>query len=128
MLLFPYPALLTPFSKTFIIKGNANNRRNSPSGPFPDITFINKDVNKDINEEPISAIDEAVIGAIIAQDIHLIFISCFTISVAPSIYRPDLSSDSTVLITSSLSSFELNKVNPFPALTASCPHFSFKFI
>ena len=55
------------------------------------------------------------------QEMHLLvffLISCFTISVAASINRPGFSSNSTILITSSMSSFEMNKVNPF--LTAPC--------
>ena len=51
------------------------------------------------------------------------FISCFTVSFAPSINKPDFSSDSTILVISFISSFEMNKVNiliglkmPFPLI------------
>ena len=47
------------------------------------------------------------------------FILCFTVSVAPSINTPESSNDFVILIISFLSSFKINKVNPFPALTAS---------
>ena len=52
------------------------------------------------------------------QEIHLLvfFISCFTASV--TINRPESCNDSIILIISFMSSFEINKVNPFPALTA----------
>ena len=35
MLLYPLSVLLAPFPKTFMIKGNANNRRNPPYCNFP---------------------------------------------------------------------------------------------
>ena len=51
MLLYPLSALATPFARTFIIKGNANNARNPPScsflvhmTPFPAIAFNNEEV------------------------------------------------------------------------------------
>ena len=66
MLLFPLPALLTPFPRIFIIKGNVNNERIFPSclfpAPlthFPVIAFINKGATGFINEK----ITKAVIGA-----------------------------------------------------------------
>ena len=46
------------------------------------------------------------------------FISCFTVT--PSVNTPESSSDFMMLI-SFTSSFEMNKVNPFPALTTSAP-------
>ena len=57
------------------------------------------------------------------QEIHLLvfFISCFTVPVTPSINTPECSSDLMSLIISFLSSFKMNKVNPFPALTAPFP-------
>ena len=58
MLLYPLPVLATAFPRTFIIKGNANNGRNSPSCPFSGIGFI--------NEEATCCINEAATGAIIA--------------------------------------------------------------
>ena len=122
-LLTPFPALVTPFRTTFVIKGNANNRRNRSSFPFPDIAFINEEATGCINEEAIGPINEATIGTIIAPRNlpSCFFISCFTVSVAPSINRLDFFNDSTILIISSLSSFEMNQVNPFPSLTAPFP-------
>ena len=49
------------------------------------------------------------------------FISHFTVSVAPSINRPDFSNETTILIISSVFSFEMNKGSHFPALTGPCP-------
>ena len=49
------------------------------------------------------------------------FISCFTVSVTPSINTPESSNDFMILIISFISSFEVSKVNPFPALTVSFP-------
>ena len=69
-------------------------------------------------------ITEAVIGAIIAGRSlpHCFFISHFTISPAPSSNRPESSSDfNNMILISSISSFELNKVCPFPALTTPFP-------
>ena len=57
------------------------------------------------------------------QEIYLLsfFISYFTVSVAASISRPDFYSDSAIFIISFISSFEVNKVNSFPALTTPFP-------
>ena len=57
------------------------------------------------------------------QDIHcVVFLnSCFSVSVAPSSNRPDFSIDYTILIISSISLFEINKVNPFTYFTVSLP-------
>ena len=49
------------------------------------------------------------------------FISCFTVLVTPSINTPESPNDFMILIISFISSFEINKVNPFPALTALFP-------
>ena len=49
------------------------------------------------------------------------FISCFTVSFAPSINKPDFSSDSTILVISFISSFEMNKVNIFIGLKIPFP-------
>ena len=46
------------------------------------------------------------------------YLGFFTVSVTPSINRQVLSSDSTILIISFMSSFEINEVIPFPANTA----------
>ena len=48
------------------------------------------------------------------------FISCFTVSVTPSINTPESSNDFVILIIF-ISSFKINKVNPFPALTTPFP-------
>ena len=55
MLLHPLPALVSPFPRTFIIKGNFNNGKNSSSCPSRDIAFI--------NEEATGCMNEAAIGA-----------------------------------------------------------------
>ena len=127
MLLNPLPALVIPFPRTFIIKGNANNGRNLFSCPFPafltpfqDIAFINEEATSCINEEAIGAINDAAIGAIIAlqNPSSCFFISCFTVSVKPSVNKPESSRDLIILIISFISSFEMNKKNLFPDLTA----------
>ena len=67
MLLYLFPAVLTLFPKTFIIKGNGNNGRNTPFCPFPNIPFINEESAGCINEEAIGATNEAVIDATIVS-------------------------------------------------------------
>ena len=47
------------------------------------------------------------------------YVSCFTVSVIPSINTPGCSNDIMMSIISFKSSFEINKANPFPALTTS---------
>ena len=76
----PFPALMTP---------------------SPDIAFINEEATYCVN----SAIIEAVISAIIVPTNHLLvfFISYFTVSVGPSINRPDFSSYPIILIISFVS-------------------------
>ena len=49
------------------------------------------------------------------------FISCFTVSVTPSINTLESSIDFMITIISFISSFEINKANPFPALKAPFP-------
>ena len=49
------------------------------------------------------------------------FISCFAVLVTPSINTPEYSNDFMILIISFISLFEINKVNPFPAMTAPFP-------
>ena len=74
MLLYYFPALLTPFPRTFFIKDNANNGRNPYSCPFPAIAFINEEATGCINEEAIGTINQAAIGPIVAPRKLL---SCF---------------------------------------------------
>ena len=83
--------------------------------PFPVIALI--------NEEATGCINEKAIGAIIAprNPLSCCFISCFTVSVAPSINRHQSSKNLTILIISSMSLFEMNKVNAFAPLTALHP-------
>ena len=52
------------------------------------------------------------------------YISCFTALLTPSMNKPESSNDFMILIISFISSFEANKVNTFPALTA----FTFIFL
>ena len=66
MLLYPFPVLVKPFPRTFIIKSDANNGRNPPSCPFPalmtplpDIAFIIEEDAGCINEEAIGAINQS---------------------------------------------------------------------
>ena len=55
------------------------------------------------------------------QEIHLlVFLRHFFVTITPSINTPEPSSDFIILIISSIS-FEINKVNPFLALTAFFP-------
>ena len=58
------------------------------------------------------------------QEIHLLilFISCFIVSVTPSINTAESSNDFIILMTSFISSTEKN-VNPFHALTVLFPLF-----
>ena len=51
----------------------------------------------------------------------MFFISCFTVPITPSITTPEFSNDFMILIIPIISSIEINKVNPFPALTAPFP-------
>ena len=51
----------------------------------------------------------------------LVFILCFTVSVIPSINKPESSNDFIILIISFISSLETNKVNRFNTLTAHFP-------
>ena len=89
MLLYILTALVTPFTKTLIIKGITNSGiipTSCPSPalltPFPDAAFI--------NEEATGCINQATIGTIIGprNPPSCFLISCFTVSVAPSVKRP----------------------------------------
>ena len=50
-----------------------------------------------------------------------LFISFFTVSVTPLVNMPESSNDFITLIISFISSFEINKANPFLARTALFP-------
>ena len=58
----------------------------------------------------------------------LLFFISFTVSVTPLINNPESSDDFIIFIISFISSFEIYKVNPFPALAALFPFKFFKFI
>ena len=100
LLSYLLPALLIPFARYFIIKGNTNKGRNLPSSSYASIAFINEEATDCINQEAIGAINEAAIGAIIAprNPPTCLFISCCTVSVTQSFNRLDFSIDSTILI------------------------------
>ena len=104
MLLYPFPPLATlfPLQLFFIIKYNANNERNPPScpffalmTPFRNVAFIHEEARGYISEAVIDAINESAIGVIIAprNPTSCCFISCFIVSVRPSINRPNFSND-----------------------------------
>ena len=121
ILLYPLLALVTPFPRTFIIKGNANNGRHPPSCShysFSSYSIYQWQSHRLYQWRSHDAINEASTGATIAgrNPPSCFFISCFTFSLAPSINKPQFSSDSTILIISSKSSFNINKVSPPPAL------------
>ena len=58
----------------------------------------------------------------------LLFFISFTVSVTPLINKPESSDDFIIFIISFISSFEIYKVNTFPALAALFPFKFFKFI
>ena len=53
--------------------------------------------------------------------LSVIFISCFTVSIIPSINLFESSNDFMFVIISFISSIDMNWVNPFPSLTAPFP-------
>ena len=79
--------------------------------PFPKISFNNK---------ATGVINEAAIGANKGAGIHLL-VSLFCVL----INAPEFHVDSIIPIMLSISSFEMNKVNPFPGFMA--PHSLFIF-
>ena len=81
---------------------------------FPKVPFT--------NEEATGVINSVVIGTNTAprKPHSCFFISCFNVSVTPSTNILEFSSDFMILIISSIPSFQMSTVNPFPALTA--PH------
>ena len=90
------------FPRTLIFKGDV-------------IAFIIEEATGCITEEAIGAINKAAIGAIITprNPPFCFYISCFTVSVTPSVNRLGFSSNFTILIISFITSFEMNKMNPF---------------
>ena len=74
-------------------------------------------------EEVTGCTNEAAKGASKApQNVpYCFFISCFTVLVTSSINTTESSNDFMILIISFISSFEINKVNPFPTLTGPFP-------
>ena len=94
MFIYPFPVLLTP---------------------LPLIPFTTEEITGCTNQEAKDA-DKAP-----RNPPSCFFISCFTVSVTPSINTPESSNDFMIVIISFIFSFEINKVNPFPALTAPFP-------
>ena len=90
--------------------------------PLPFIPFT--------TEEIIGCTNDVAEGANKAQKNlpPCFFISFFTVSVTPSITTTKSSNDFMVLIISFISSFKINRVNLFPALTAPFPLILFPFI
>ena len=73
-------------------------------------------------EKAVGAINEASIGEG-RTPLSCFLISYFTVSVILSINRSEFSSGFMILIISPIYSFEMDKANPFPALTAFQPKF-----
>ena len=92
MFIDPFPAPLTPL----------------PVIPFEEITGCTNETAKSANKAPRNLPS-------------CFFVSCFTLSVNPSINTHKSSNHFIILIKSFISSFETNKVNPFHAPTASFP-------
>ena len=83
--------------------------------PLPLIPFT--------TEEITSCTNEAAKGSnkAVRNPLSCFFISCFTVSVTPSTNTTECSNGFTILMISFISSFEINKVNPFPTLAAPFP-------
>ena len=115
----PFQVVVSTFSRTFIIKANANKGRNLPPPHLPDITFINQEATDCIKEKVVDGINKATMRAIIAtrDTPFCLFILCFTVSVTVSINRPDSLSDTSILILSFKLSFEMYSLNFFSALS-----------
>ena len=94
LIVYPLPALLTPL----------------PLIPFSieKITGCTNDVAKGANKAP-------------RNPPSCLFISFFTVLVTPSINTHQSSNHYIIFIISSIPSFKINKVNPFPTLTAPFP-------
>ena len=123
------------FSQSFHIY-NANNRRNSPSCPFPALMtpfskseFINGENTGCVNKPAIGAINEEAIGVIIAPRNPCPYFFYFMFYCFSSTIIPESSSDFMILIILFITSFEMNKVNPFPPLNGFLPiYFTFKIV
>ena len=89
--------------------------------PLPVMPFTTEEITGCTTEGAKSAKKAA------RNPLSCFFIYCFTASVTQSINTSEYFNDFTILIILSKSSFEINKVNPFPALTALFP-LSFKVI
>ena len=114
----PFLVFVTPFPNIVFNNARAINRIS------PRLTsFQNRLPN---NEGTIGAINEAAIAAIKVASIPppCFVLSSLTVSVTQSFNRPDFSSDFTILLKLSISSFEMSKVNLFPSVTflAPAPH------
>ena len=83
--------------------------------PLPLIPFTTEEITGSCNEATKSA------NKAQKNPASRFFISSFTVSVTLSINTPESSNDFIIFIISFISSFEINKVNPFPALTAPFP-------
>ena len=97
-LVYPLPALMTPFPVLMT--------------PFSKIPFANNEATGCINEATIGANKGAT------NPSYRFFISCCIVSVTPSFSTLEFSNDLLMIIIPFISSFKMNKVNPFPALTA----------
>ena len=117
ILLYIFPVI------SFITKDNANNSGNQHRfpfcallTPFPVIAFINE-------EAVVSKLHQWRSHKFYQWNIHssiisskkstlLFFISCYTLSLALSMIRPDFCRGYTILIILYVSSLEINKSNP----------------
>ena len=98
-----------------ISSSGTDDTSSSTHDSFSKDTFTNDEATGAINEEAIGANKGA------SNPPSCFFISCFTVSVTPSINTSAFSSYFMILIILSISSIEINKVNTFPALTVLAP-------
>ena len=82
---------------------------------LPFIPFTTKEIT--------SCTTEAAKGAnkVPRNPLYYFFISCFTVSVTPLINTLESSNEFIILVIPFISSFKINRINPFPALTATFP-------
>ena len=90
----------------------------SSSTPLPLIRFTSEEITGSTNEAAKGA---NKFQRNLPSCCFFFFILCFTVSVTLSLSTPESSNDCITLIISFISLFEINKVNPFPALTATFP-------